>query len=618
MIRTPPIRPPPASPVDAAVTKQLQTMSTNLSRSSSTTSKRKADDDAAPTKKKVVKRKPTTGLKINSGPTPVIRSSSQLGHSTSRPPSALAQHPRTSHTPPTSDGESSRRPIRQAPPSPPVPAIIAARARGESIPPVDPTPVRAPSRTGSVSRTTSAPVNKGKGKARLPGLGIPMGVVEEEEEAEDRWMAGQRSELDARERDNQRRAGASRVSTLNFPSSATGSTPPRKRPGGHSTSSSSVLSRAVQDSAQPIPISDTPVIVRNREIRQASQSRRRSSLSSRGKRASQSLSSGLLATPHASVSPDTFYRHVDPDLPDALRLRQVLCWTASRASDKQPSRKHSPIVQDLLKSIQSQAIKRLASGQINTSISPARTADINKPLPPHPKNVTNAQAISKLEAYNQACQAEDSAWSELIAAYNSQQAQVVAALSTTAEKEPKEIELDEQWREGMQLVKEVLRTVKEGVGDGAEADDEMSDGEQEVVDRINSLEPQVYEAYESAYRTDQFSTKALVHLEHVFGTLSNTLRQRTAPQSALVPRDETGRMLGVGGGAGVDTMDLLRALAAGSGAGGAGGKQPNGVPPKALNEALQKVTPVNAAPTPRKPPGTPRASRGGVGRTKKR
>ncbi|KAG8729957.1 hypothetical protein FRC11_007665, partial [Ceratobasidium sp. 423] len=576
MIRTPPLRPPPA-PVDAAVTKQLQTMTTNPR--SSTTSKRKADDDAAPTKKKASR---------------ISSPSSQLGPSTSRPSSALAQHPRTSHTPPTSDGESSsRRPVRQAPPSPPVPAIIAARARGESIPPVDPTPVRAPSRTGSVSRTTSAPTNKGKGKTRLPGLGIPMGVVEEEE-AEDRWMAGQRSELDARERDNQRRAGTSRISTLNFPSSATGSTPPRKRPADQSTSSSSVLSRAVQDSAQPIPISDTPVIVRNREIRQASQSRRRSSLSSR-------------ATPHSSVPPDTFYRHVDSDLPDALRLRQVLCWTASRVSDKQPAHKPSPVVQDLLKSIQSQTIKRLASGQVNTSISPSRTSDPSKPLPPHPKNVTNAQAISKLESYNQACQAEDSAWSELIAAYNSQQAQVVAALASAAEKESKEIELDEQWREGMQLVKEVLRTVKEGVGDGADADDEMSDGEQEIVGLIDSLEPQVHEAYESAYRTAQFSTKAFVHLEHVFGTLSGTLRQRTAPQSALVPKDETGRMLGVGSGAGVDTMDLLRALTGPGGGGTGGGGKVNGVPPKALNEALQKVTPVNVAPTPRKPPGTPRA-----------
>ncbi|CCO34557.1 kinetochore protein Mis13/DSN1 [Rhizoctonia solani AG-1 IB] len=427
-----------------------------------------------------------------------------------------------------------------------------------------------------------------------------------EEDAEDRWMAGQRSELDAKERDNQRRAG---VSTPNIDAQF------------------SIFGNRLY----PFPKTRTRSI--NIKLERSKSSGAGFESAGSNKRYTRYLAKEKqselarapinilfpLATPHSSVPPDTFYRHVDSDLPDALRLRQVLCWTASRASDKQPAHKPSPVVQDLLKSIQSQAIKRLASGQINTTISPSRTSDSNKPLPPHPKNITNAQAISKLEAYNQGCQAEDSAWSELIAAYNSQQAQVVAALASTTDKEPKEIELDDQWQEGMQLVKEVLRTVKEGVGDGAEADDEMSDGEQEIVDRISSLEPVVYDAYESAYRMDQFTSKAAVHLEHVFGTLANTLRQRTAPQSTLVPRDETGRMLGVGGGNTVDTMDLLRALTSHGSGGAAGGRaKANGVPPKALNEALQKVTPVNAAPTPRKPPGTPRASRGAAGRTKKR
>lgn len=57
-------------------------------------------------------------------------------------------------------------------------------------------------------------LNKGKGKARAPGLGLPDSrairtVPEEDPEIleNERWMAGQRSELDARERDNQRRAG---------------------------------------------------------------------------------------------------------------------------------------------------------------------------------------------------------------------------------------------------------------------------------------------------------------------------------------------------------------------------------------------------------------------------
>lgn len=340
----------------------------------------------------------------------------------------------------------------------------------------------------------------------------------------------------------------------------------------------------------------------------------------------------VAATPHPSVPPDTFYRHIDPDLPDALRLRQVLCWTASRASDRpipstspsDSSSAPSPLVQDLLKSIQSATIKQLASGQINTAISSQRPPDANKRLAPNPRNVVNAQAISRLEAYNQACQAEDSAWSELIAAYNSQQAQVVAALASNSGKETKEVgeaDLGESWKGGIQLVKEVLKTAKEGVGD---EDGALSDSEKEVVGRIKEIEPKAYEAYEAAYRTTQFTIKASTHLEHVFGTLSTTLRQRTAPQSSLAPRDETARMLGVGPGKSLDTMDLLRAFSGRSAGSSSGpGSKVNGaggaLAAVKANEALQKVTPVTAVPTPRKPPGTPRASRGGVGsRIKKR
>ncbi|KAG8739935.1 hypothetical protein FRC12_016159 [Ceratobasidium sp. 428] len=212
------------------ITKVLKTMSANtnavLQRTTSASgSKRKADDEGLGTTKKKTTKKKASGLIISQGPGPLPRSSSALGHSapsTSRPATALAQHPRTSHTPPTSDGESSRRPtIRQPPPpSPPVPAITAARARGDPTQPADPTPTRAPNRTGSVARTIPQPQSllKGKGKARAPGLGLPdsrqpRGVLEEDAEVleGERWMAGQRSELDARERDNQRRAGVSAI-----------------------------------------------------------------------------------------------------------------------------------------------------------------------------------------------------------------------------------------------------------------------------------------------------------------------------------------------------------------------------------------------------------------------
>ncbi|KAG9095443.1 hypothetical protein FS749_010426 [Ceratobasidium sp. UAMH 11750] len=623
------------------ITKVLKTMSANtnavLQRTTSASgSKRKADDEGlGTTKKKTTKKKAATGLIISQGPGPLARSSSALGHSapsTSRPASAFAQHPRTSHTPPTSDGESSRRPLsrQHPPPSPPVPAIAAARARGDP-PPVDPTPTRAPNRTNSVARALpqSQPLTKGKGKARAPGLGLPDSrqirpVLEEDAEVleSERWMAGQRSELDARERDDQRRAGnpesSSRISAIKFASSAVASTPIQRKPNkprppaNQATSSSSALSRVALDSIEPVPISDTPVIVRNREIRQASQSRRRSSLSSR-------------ATPHPSVPPDTFFRHVDPELPDALRLRQVLCWTTSRASDQPQSDGSrtpdipplSPALADMLKSIQAASAKKIASGQVNTAIGPPQPRE-GRPLAPNPRNTINAQAISRLEAYNQACQAEDTAWSELIAAYNSQQATVVAALAAGAGgKADGEVELDEGWRKEVEMVREIMR----GAEGGADEMDGLSDGEKELVEQMRTLEPKMDHTYESAYRASQFTSQASVYIEHVFGALAQKLRQRTAPQSSLAPRDETGRMLGVKSSGEVDAVDMLRAISNREAPKTTNGKERNGAGLSASvmgNGALQKVTPVSA-PTPRKAPGTPRTSRSGVGaRSKKR
>jgi len=39
-----------------------------------------------------------------------------------------------------------------------------------------------------------------------------------------------------------------------------------------------------------------------------------------------------LASPHNSVSEASFYKHIDLDLPDSERLRQLLIWSAIRAS----------------------------------------------------------------------------------------------------------------------------------------------------------------------------------------------------------------------------------------------------------------------------------------------
>ncbi|KAJ7735311.1 hypothetical protein B0H16DRAFT_1765175 [Mycena metata] len=59
---------------------------------------------------------------------------------------------------------------------------------------------------------------------------------------------------------------------------------------------------------------------------------RRSSLGGHGKQISSSFQAGAFTLPHPKVNDDSFYKHIDRDLPDVEQLRQLFTWTASRAS----------------------------------------------------------------------------------------------------------------------------------------------------------------------------------------------------------------------------------------------------------------------------------------------
>lgn len=75
----------------------------------------------------------------------------------------------------------------------------------------------------------------------------------------------------------------------------------------------------------PVIVQETPIINRNRELRNA---KRRSSLELRGKRVS--VLNGVAGTPHESIDPAQYYRHIDADQPDAIRMRQLLIWACEK------------------------------------------------------------------------------------------------------------------------------------------------------------------------------------------------------------------------------------------------------------------------------------------------
>lgn len=114
------------------------------------------------------------------------------------------------------------------------------------------------------------------------------------------------------------------------PSKAKASKPRRWEP--------SPTPRRPTESKIALPISDTPIINRNKEMRKkGGKGNRRSSLGSRGRRASSLIESGQTATPHREVNTTEFYKHIESEgLPEPRRMKQLLMWCGERALPDKP------------------------------------------------------------------------------------------------------------------------------------------------------------------------------------------------------------------------------------------------------------------------------------------
>lgn len=144
---------------------------------------------------------------------------------------------------------------------------------------------------------------------------------------------------------------------------------PKRKKGRRSKSGTTNNAFMSPEPSQPgtskiaLPVADTPVIRRNKEMRteKAKKGQRRSSLEMRGRRASSLIDSGasnggrdpleepgyagienstntlLAALPHKEVNAANFYKHIASDLPEPRRMRQLLTWCATRAMGDKPS-----------------------------------------------------------------------------------------------------------------------------------------------------------------------------------------------------------------------------------------------------------------------------------------
>ena len=181
-----------------------------------------------------------------------------------------------------------------------------------------------------------------------------------------------------------------------------------------STSRSKGKARII-DTTVEVPENETPQIERNKQLRQEAmdaynnslrtpqangknQTHRRKSSVGRGKRTSTSfattgiiskfidasdilnkpLNIPLTAQPHNSVSESSFYKHIDCDLPEPERIRQLLIWCSLRASSTSSSSSASsskvslpPLSADgvqVLQSVQKAVIRMLAEKKIDLSL----------------------------------------------------------------------------------------------------------------------------------------------------------------------------------------------------------------------------------------------------------
>ncbi|KAG1821579.1 Mis12-Mtw1 protein family-domain-containing protein [Suillus subaureus] len=214
--------------------------------------------------------------------------------------------------------------------------------------------------------------------------------------------------------------------------------------------------RYPSDALRPLPDSETPQIERNKLLREGvslplrtpqrtPQHSRRTSMSARGKRISTSFeNTGVITQPHATVSDSSFYKHIDCDLPDPQRARQLLVWSAARAmtriseasssSSKSQSKskasgsgsgKDPPPLDErrkqILKTVQDDFIRMLAEKKIDTPVYghvlDGQAGD-ERDLKPNEQNVKNKEREIKFREHIECASAEADAWTQVDHFYN--------------------------------------------------------------------------------------------------------------------------------------------------------------------------------------------------------
>ncbi|EXJ79250.1 hypothetical protein A1O3_08751 [Capronia epimyces CBS 606.96] len=171
-----------------------------------------------------------------------------------------------------------------------------------------------------------------------------------------------------------------------------------------------------------LPFADTPVIKRNKAMREGKSGKgeRRSSLGLRGRRASSLIETGNSnALPHKEVEIPDFHKHIESEgLPEPRRMRQLLTWCATRALDEKPmgAEFEDASARAAARVVEEELLKDLSNKSELSDWFGREDAPIQKrPLPerPNPKNLQNIEKIAELEEQIKRLRAEKDALESL-------------------------------------------------------------------------------------------------------------------------------------------------------------------------------------------------------------
>ncbi|KAJ3331313.1 hypothetical protein HDU76_003495 [Blyttiomyces sp. JEL0837] len=294
----------------------------------------------------------------------------------------------------------------------------------------------------------------------------------------------------------QRRHGAGRTQDSNGNVNGSGIV------GQVSSSSSSTYSNTFTDMEVPIAVQETPMIMKNRLMRQeippsvastplfnkknsskskffdgqlgdsdkvvprlSNGGRRRSSLGMRGKRMSASAN-GISQLPHETIEASEFFRHIDAEQSEPVRLRQLLVWCTKRAQAVRLASGNQDLVSKCVTEVIDDVINGLVNKDINTSwYSRDSESDAkeraNLQTKPNPMNEEYLARKADNEADLKRLQEEEELWNQLLKTYgggsvNQEEEQMHGDLSVE--------ELESCLTEDERLVLAETAGVEEGTG----------------------------------------------------------------------------------------------------------------------------------------------------------